>query len=695
MKQIWIKHSFVFLMIASLASCSMVREYDLTPQPLEVNKEALANDGSVELGGSEEADDGSPRIKRDLPSPPQKNQSNTALSFDEAMELKGDSIAINVASLPLPQFINEVLGNQLGLSFYLDPRLEDKQDLVTLNINDPLPPQELYRTVQTVLQAYGVALRNDNGLIQVEFSPTGTSTEPPILISGEALPSVPSTHRPVFFLMDLNVVQAQRAVGWLAQAFEGQNAKFSSDPERNAVWLRGSLDIVKQAAEVVRLVDQPLMRGRQSMRIEPRYLGADALSARLAQMLQAQGYYAQIGRPGAVSLFTIEETNSIIVFANDEDVLAYVEEWVKDLDQPLKQTKGDSVFYYEVKNTSAQDVADAINELLGGGAAAQPQQQGQGNQAATNDAGPIQPGSATTQNRRGNLVVDLGRNAILFYGSNNEWVTMLPAIERLDQRPLQVLIEVIVADVTLSDSFRFGVDWSINNPNNSSSSNLFTEALGNVINVQGGAFTFTPLSSSGYTRAVLSTLAEDNQVKILQTPRILVKSGEEATVTVGDEIPLLSSSQSSVEGGALIQQVVYRNTGILLSVKPVIYAGGEVDLQITQETSNSTADADDPTLSPTISNRRVSTSLSIKDGGSVLVAGVISNNENSSDSKVPILGDIPFLGSLFGSQSRGSTRSELMILISTYIVSDDKDADAVTDAFKKQLTLHSDEEESN
>lgn len=667
---IWSKSIILLLVVATISSCAVVRDYDFKPRTLELPAKKInstdENDAEVSESG---AGSNAPRISRTLPQPPKQDLPNTALKFEDVMNLEGSAITVNVAGLPLPEFINEVLSNQLGLSYYLDPRLESKKDLVTLNIDKPMSPKDLYRTVQTVLKAYGVALRNDDGLINVEFSPAGASTEPPILVSGEALPTVPTTHRPVFYLMDLNVVQAQRAVGWLAQAFEGQNAKFSSDPERNAVWLRGSLDVVKQAVEVVKLVDQPLMRGRHSTRIEPRYLGADALSARLTQMLQAQGYFAQQGKPGAVSLFTIEETNSIIVFANDKRVLDYVEEWVVDLDQPLNQTKGDNVFYYEVKSTSAQSVADTINELRNGG------------QRATSTKDNAES-DASSIAQRGQLVVDLGRNALLFYGSNTDWVTLLPAIEKLDKKPLQVMIEVIVAEVTLSDSFSFGIDWAINNVD----SNLFDGASPDSVGIVSGGLSFYPISSSGYTRAVLEMLATDSRVNVLQTPRILVRSGQEASINVGNEVPILSATQSSTEGNTITQEVTYRSTGNSLSVKPVIYAGGEVELSITQELSSSIPDGTNNTNSPTIFTRRVATSLSISDGGSVLVGGLIDTTENESESKVPFLGDLPFLGKLFTSTSKSTSRTELMILIAPYVVRNSDDADAVTKAFKDELT---------
>lgn len=674
-----LKHSALCLALFSIMSCSSVQQ-DITPQHLEVNKPAETSEEQRINQNQENTESAqTSRISRDLPKPPAGNSETSALSFNDIVDVTGDKIAVNIAGLPLPEFVNEMLGRQLGLSYYLDPKLKDKTDLVTLNIEDPLPPKELFNTIHTVLKAYGVSLKTEGELIKVEYSPSGASTETPLLISGDTLPSVPATHRPVFYLMGLKVVQAQRAVGWLSQVFEGQNAKFSSDPERNAVWLRGSLDVVKQAAEVVKLVDQPLMRGRHSMRVEPKFIGAKALSKNLTDVLKAQGYYASEGRPGAVSLFTIEETDSIIVFANDENTLAFVAEWVKNLDQPIKQAEGNNVFYYQVKNTSAEEIADSINELLSGNAS---QRTSGGNNSSGSSASSA--GSATSvAGQASKLVVDFNRNALLYYGSNSEWLTMLPTIEKLDQTPLQVLVEVVIAEVTLSDNFEYGVDWAINNVN----SNLNGNNPRDSVSIQNGVLNFFPITSSGYTRAVINLLESDTRATILQTPRILVRSGQEATINVGLDIPVVTSTQASTEGNSIVQDVSYRKTGTNLSVKPIVYGGGQVDIELNQEVSRSTAGSGSAG-NPTIFSRSISTTLSIKDGGSVLVGGLISSSGDTTNNNVPLLGELPLIGNLFASKSDQSERTELMILIAPYVVRGSDDSSAITDAFKRQLTLH-------
>ena len=666
----------ILSLLATLSGCSSLSEYsvtnkyDMSVKPPLIEKASAKSQQAANKAGSEPVDsDHVPqRFDSSVPPPPEGKLVTSALQVESALELKGEPVTLNIEGLPLPAFIDEVFGNILGLSFHLDPRLQDKQDLVTLRIEAPLPPAELFRTAQGVLSSYGVALQLNDGLVQIQYSPSGASTEAPLIVSGAALPTVPSTHRPVFYLMDLKVVQAQRAVGWLAQAFEGQKATFRSDSERNAVWLQGSLEVVKQAAEVVKLVDQPLMRGRYSMRIEPRFLGADKLTARLVQLMTAQGYNATQGKTGTINFFTIEETDSIIAFVAEPQLLAYVKSWVEELDRPLKRTKGDNVFYYAVKNTSASSIAETINALSSGISAAPT-----GTKAA----------AATTSVSRKQLVVDEGRNALLYHGSNEDWVSLLPTIEKLDKPALQVLIEVIVAEVTLSDSFNFGVEWAINNP----VSTLFGDILPKSISISEGALNYYPISSSGNTRAILNMLASNNQVNILQTPRILVRSGEEASINVGDEIPILTKNTQSVESSdaPLVQEFQYRKTGNLLTVNPIVFAGGQIDLKISQELSNS----DGAGSSPTISTRSIATALTIHDGGSVLVGGLINTSETENEKKVPVLGDIPWLGkALFTTTARSTSRTELMVLIAPYVIGNDRDGKAVTEAFKKRLTLH-------
>lgn len=674
-----IKFAFSLLILGTLTSCSPIRTYDMSiPETLVDGKYGSEKNITKDSTESTEAQNSPSKETKtrfsNLPSQPAKTLVTSALQLENKIPLTGKPSKLNIEGLPLPEFINEVYGNLLGLSFHLDPQISNLKDLVTLRIDSPLPPEELYQAGANVLESYGISIKADGELLQFNYSPTGARTEPPLIVSGNALPNVPTTHRPVFYLMNLNVVEAQQAVSWLSQAFEGQKATFRSDPARNAVWLQGTLEVVKQAAEVVKLVDQPLMRGRNSIRIEPRYLGADKLAQRLVEMLKAQGYNATVGQNGTVNFFVIEETNSIITFAADPNILSFVKSWVEELDKPLKQTKGESAFYYEVQRTSATSIAETINQLRTGPSIS----------ATAESNGAKDTGAAPRNNQ---LVVDPARNALLFYGTNNEWMSLLPTIEQLDKEALQVLIEVIIAEVSLSDSLDYGVSWAANNL----SSGLFGADLAKTVSFStgkdGSGLQYFPINSSGSARAVLNLLNSDSKVKILQTPRILVRSGEEANINVGTDIPIQASTITNPDaGGAVTQLNQYRKTGNSLSVTPVVFAGGQVDLSLNQELSTNLNT--DNSLTPSIFSRSISTALTIQDGGSILVGGLINTTESDGGTKIPYLNKIPVIGKiLFTSSKRATERTELIILITPYVIKNNKDAEAVTKAFRSSMSI--------
>jgi len=291
------------------------------------------------------------------------------------------------------------------------------------------------------------------------------------------------------------------------------------------------------------------------------------------------------------------------------------------------------------------------------------------------------------------LVVDESRNALLFKGNAEQWTALLPIIKEMDQPALQVLLEVTVAEVKLTEDFSFGIEWAINNA--SLSGEAVADIARDAINIGSNGISYYPMSSSGSTRAVLNALAGNSNVKLLQTPRILVRSGAQASINVGDEVPIVTSQSSSAQqvGGtnALLQSVQYRKTGNTLSITPVIYPGGQVDIELSQEISSAQKTSTSDLNSPTILNRSLNTSFTIKNGGSVLVGGLIQTEDVEGETRVPFLSDVPFVGKLFTQQTITSSRTELMILVIPYIIRDNNDAKAVTEAFKNRLDWDEDQ----
>jgi general secretion pathway protein D len=289
--------------------------------------------------------------------------------------------------------------------------------------------------------------------------------------------------------------------------------------------------------------------------------------------------------------------------------------------------------------------------------------------------------------------VDEPRNALLFQGDPAEWERMLPLVRQMDRAARQVMIEVTIAEVTLDDNQEFGVSWFAKSPLDRFTGrlNFGTLPADGEGAASGGGLTYL-LDLAGQNRALLRAFAEDERVSILSTPRLLVMSGKEASIDVGTEVPTLTTQTTSAqqtEGSSnLLQSIQYRKTGIILNIKPTVYSDDRIDLEISQEVSEALPLGDSSAISsPSIFNRSVTTSLSLRDGGSVILGGLMSSRETNSDSGVPVLKDVPLLGNLLKSQSKRKSKTELVLMIVPYVVGSDERAAELTRAISDRFEL--------
>jgi general secretion pathway protein D len=193
------------------------------------------------------------------------------------------------------------------------------------------------------------------------------------------------------------------------------------------------------------------------------------------------------------------------------------------------------------------------------------------------------------------------------------------------------------------------------------------------------------MDSAGETRAILNAFYQNDKASIRSSPKLLVKSGETASIEVGNEIPILASNAQSLDSlnAPVLQTVEYRKTGVLLSIEPIVQAGGLVDLAIQQELSEQQTTG--ALGSPVILQRSLSTALSIKDGGSILLGGLISDNQVDGRTGIPVVSKVPLLGKLFSVDSKSSGRTELLMLVSTFVLNNNDAAVDVTRSMKDRF----------
>ncbi|HQQ57984.1 MAG TPA: hypothetical protein PKV60_02005, partial [Thermomonas sp.] len=290
----------------------------------------------------------------------------------------------------------------------------------------------------------------------------------------------------------------------------------------------------------------------------------------------------------------------------------------------------------------------------------------------------------------GKLTLDEPRNAVIFQGSATDWGRLLPLIQQMDKAPRQVMIEVTVAEVTLTDDQQFGVSWLAHNADLGKFNGNISS--GKLAAATGGSGLSYLLDIGGETRATLTALASKNRITVLSTPRLMVKSGEDASIDVGTEVPTISAQATSgIQTGGntgIIQSIQYRKTGILLNIKPVVYSDDRVDIELRQEVSEALPVGSDSSVnSPAIFNRSVSTSLNLRDGSAILIGGLMSQRRTTGDSGVPFLKDVPILGNLFKSQTHGTNRTEMVLMIVPYILESDDQTAELTRSLSQRFEL--------
>jgi general secretion pathway protein D len=319
--------------------------------------------------------------------------------------------------------------------------------LVTLRLIEAVPPAELFRVAMRTLNTYGVAISQQGDVLSFTIDKNITAGETPLLVSGRTLPEVPQSHRPVFMFVPLKVVTNSKVAGWVRDALTGKDIQVNEDSTRNAVLLKGKPDLVNQALAIIEVLDQPVMRGKFSTSVEPAFVKVEALSKNLKEVLNAEGYDANIkSSTGSIILIPLEGTNQLVVFASSQQIINHVRDWVEVLDRRQQMSIDQGIFTYEVRNTEAAHIVELLNSFENGGSTS--------NNRAGSNSGATDSGSAisdvTTTSMQGakaqgasasinggNFVVDTNRNTIIFKGSGQAWLDMLPVIQHWIRLRLQ------------------------------------------------------------------------------------------------------------------------------------------------------------------------------------------------------------------------------------------------------------------
>ncbi|HMJ92950.1 MAG TPA: type II secretion system secretin GspD [Allosphingosinicella sp.] len=609
--------------------------------------------------------------------PPAQKSRGTAIRYDAR---NGYNLAFVDADVR--RVVDAVLGEMMGLDYSVDPAVQGN---ITLRTSQPVARDSLLPLLETALRSVNAVIVIQGSSYRVLPIEQARSSAP--LASGG---SASSPGRPVQgFATEVVVLKhgSAREISRLLEQFLGKEIVAATDNSLNQVVIRGNSEERAAARQLIERFDVDTLSDMTFELYRLENVDPDTLLSELERIFAPP--FDIIG--SRVRIVPLGRLRSVLAIASDRGDIARIEPWIRRLDAGGSGKR--KLYSYFVQNGRARDLATSLQLVLG-------MSGGGGGSEATAGAPPVAapsgdglepseaiapqtplPGSSTPVVVAGGpgprIVPSEPNNSLLIYANGEEYEFIREALEKLDQPVPQVLIEATLAEVTLGNDLRFGVNFRVFDGNDSvANSNTGSSVPASI-------FPGFSVSVIGTTAsAVLNTLQSKTSVRVLSAPKLIVLNNETATLQVGDQVPIVTQQAQSVAspGAPIVNTIELRDTGVILKVTPRVNDSGTITLDISQEVSDVAETTSSGINSPTIQQRRLATTVSTRTGQMIALGGLIRDRVTRSKSGIPLLSQIPVVGALFGTRVNTGARTELIILLTPTIIRSPDEVKNIVDA---------------
>ena len=442
---------------------------------------------------------------------------------------------------------------------------------------------------------------------------------------------------------------------------------------------------------------------------------------------------------GALRIMPIERINSVLVVTPRAAYLEEARRWIERLDQPNDSSTEPQLFIYQVKNVNARHLASVLSGIFGDSRQATASNSGVapglisatggtagafgqsatssvfGNTSSTRTSNVFGSSSgglglssntgtsrnsanaSNTTTQQAPVAATLGsirvmadelNNSVLVWSTRNEFNKIETTLKRLDLPLTQVLIEASIIEVTLGDGLEYGLQWAFSGDARSG-----YRGTGQISGLDGGVlgglskgFTYQLSNSAGALKAVLNGLASKSLIKVISSPNLMVLDNHTATINVGDQVPIVTSTTTFDSANVpTTSSVQYKDTGVNLVVTPSVNSGNVVTMQVDQTTTDVGTASSSANNQPSFLQRQISSKVAVRSGESIVLGGLIKDHSTTSKAGVPFLQDVPVVGKLFGTNASKSNRTELLVIITPRVVRTDVDIREVSEDLRERM----------
>lgn len=616
-------------------------------------------------------------------------------------------ITLNFVNADIRDVIKSVLGDILQVNYVIEPNVSGQ---ITIKTNQPLTQQELLPTLEQVLSANGIGLLHHDGTFEVTLI-QDVKQSPMLGSNGAGYGNQ---------VVRLSHVHADEMTKILGQ-YSSPSAVTTVGSAPNLVVLTGTTPERAMMLDIIDVFDIDRFKGMSFGIFPVTQTDPQTMIDELTRI-----FSAAVGgdTKSVLDFMPIDRLNAIMVITSDPTRIDQVQTWIKRLD--LRVPKDEPRLYvHYVEHGDAKQIATVLKNIFGAdigtpatldklkdkgsvapgldsmqlsssplgksdmtdsadGEAESGVEAGQGgaDEDSYSDQSDDSAESTAVNTSKIRIIPDESNNALFILASPTDYKLIDAALTHLDVTALQVLIEATIAEVTLNDRLKYGVQWFFAHGDHEVT---LSDAVTGAVAAQFPGFGYTFAGSNA--QVVLSALAKATDVKVISSPQIMVLDNKTATLQVGDEVPITTQTAVSVAtpDAPIVNSVELKETGVILKVTPRVNSSGTVGLDIEQEVSDVVPTTTSTIDSPTIRQRKLKSTITVEDGETIALGGLIRDSSTRDRSGIPLLSDIPVLGNLFRTNDNIKDRTELLVLITPRVVRNPDEAREITDELRRRV----------
>jgi len=615
----------------------------------------------------------------------------------------GEKISLNFDDAEIFEVIN-ALSDFLGINYIIDPTVKGK---VNIHTSTEIDKGRLLPILETIFDMNNIAMVQLGDFYKI--MPVKEASKEILDISiGKQPPEFGSYDRVLLQIVPLEYVPSSE-MEKIVKPFVSKGGELVNYPKGNLLIIFETAATVSKVLKIINVIDAAMFEQMHVRFFKVKNADVNDIAGELEDIFASYGVDKNTDKGIGIKFLPIDRISSILAVSSIPGIFEQVNHWLGILDT-VDIEAGERLFIYFVENSKAEDIADVLSKIYGDGKGS--------TRTAKKDTKSRRDTRTTSRSKRTTkttsakdkaagsapsllegeikIVTDEPTNAIIVLASPQDWAIIKDTILQLDIIPKQVLIAVLIAEVTLSGDTEFGVEWSLLGGKSSLGGYEGRDKteIGYGIGGLGEDLTknlakgFTYRFNSSRLQAFLVAQASQNKLNILSSPHILAADNKEARIEVGQEVPIVTSEyvpQDIELQTSTSRSIEYRSTGVILTVTPRINEKGLVAMDINQEVSEAQPVVAGGIQSPVISNRVAETSLVVQDGQTIVIGGLIKDQASKTIAGIPIFSHIPLISYLFSDTKSKKEKIELVILITPHVVNNIDEASGLTNELRTKL----------